>query len=80
MLSLPIELQIRVLLNLDDNNTLACRQVCKDFLKMIEDASVQYKVELACAGMVDGGRYGPPPTDRSRLLKVYQDSESQQRC
>ncbi|KAI0772792.1 hypothetical protein BD413DRAFT_34230 [Trametes elegans] len=73
LLNLPPELLTGILLQLDLQSLLRCRQVCtllKDL--MDQDVRLQYQVELGAAGMEDG----PPGTltaaERLRMLKARQ--------
>ncbi|KAI0649960.1 hypothetical protein C8Q79DRAFT_941783 [Trametes meyenii] len=71
--SLPTELIIEILLELDLRSLLRCRQSCS-FLKdvMDDDKRLQYHIELAAAGMEDG----PPSTltaaERLQILRTRQ--------
>ncbi|OBZ79706.1 hypothetical protein A0H81_00991 [Grifola frondosa] len=71
--SLPTELIIKLLDELDFRSLLLCRQVCRFFQTIIdEDAALQYKIELAVAGMEDGPPSARSPAERLAKLKARQ--------
>ncbi|KAI0752690.1 hypothetical protein C8Q80DRAFT_1217173 [Daedaleopsis nitida] len=73
LLSLPLELLIAVLTNLDWRDLLRCRQVCMFFKDYVDhDVTAQYKIELAVAGMEDGPPSILTPSDRLSILRERQ--------
>ncbi|KAI0631501.1 hypothetical protein C8Q77DRAFT_140759 [Trametes polyzona] len=73
--SLPPELLINVLLELDYQSILRCRQVCTEFKQIIDqDVRFQYRIELAVAGMEDGPSSGMTASERLRKLRARQEA------
>ncbi|KAH9850916.1 hypothetical protein C2E23DRAFT_904719 [Lenzites betulinus] len=75
LIQFPPELIINIFLELELRSLLRCRQVCRLLRDIIDgDVRVQYKIELAAAGMEDG----PPSTltasERLRMLKTRQEA------
>ncbi|KAI0325496.1 hypothetical protein GY45DRAFT_1374683 [Cubamyces sp. BRFM 1775] len=75
LLSLPPELLINVLLELDHVTLLRSRQVCSLLKDLMDnDVRLQYKVELAAAGMEDGQYSTLSAAERLRMLKARQEA------
>ncbi|TFK86727.1 hypothetical protein K466DRAFT_492258 [Polyporus arcularius HHB13444] len=73
MTSLPPELVIAVLVNLDFRTILHCRQVCATWKDLVDrDTRMQYTVELGAAGMEDGPPSNLTPSARLALLRERQ--------
>ncbi|KAI0066345.1 hypothetical protein BV25DRAFT_1529227 [Artomyces pyxidatus] len=77
MLHPPNDVILEILERLEWRDIIACRQTCHR-LKSIIEASVllQYRIELAACGMLDGER-GPhtlPVHERLERLKLYQEA------
>ncbi|KAI0056623.1 hypothetical protein BV25DRAFT_1920866 [Artomyces pyxidatus] len=72
---LPDELLLRILENLDYKDVLACKATCLKLRNITTFVSLQYTVELAGCGMLDG-KYGQPEraldiTERLERLREY---------
>ncbi|KAI1790837.1 hypothetical protein LXA43DRAFT_1095058 [Ganoderma leucocontextum] len=75
MILLPSELLVKILIDLDFQNLLRCREVCTRFKNAIdEDLRVQYKLELAIAGMKDGPPSALTTAERLSILRTHQDA------
>ncbi|KZT05998.1 uncharacterized protein LAESUDRAFT_680684 [Laetiporus sulphureus 93-53] len=73
--SLPTELIIHILACLDYKSILRCRTVCHLFDDLVKTAALlQYKVDLAVAGMEDGPPSIESPAERLQLLKKHQEA------
>ncbi|KAI0788515.1 hypothetical protein C8Q75DRAFT_768748 [Abortiporus biennis] len=80
MLSLPVELIIKILAVLDLRSLLRCRQVCSLLDGLVRnDASLQYKIELTVAGMEDGSSSPLLVVERLHKLKLRQDAWNRMR-
>ncbi|KAI0055776.1 hypothetical protein BV25DRAFT_1722855 [Artomyces pyxidatus] len=77
MLSLPNEILLRILENLEYKDVLTCRETCRTMDSMITTfVPLQYTIELAACGMLDG-EGGPHTLDvheRLKLLKLYDEA------
>ncbi|KAH9903456.1 hypothetical protein C8Q73DRAFT_742509 [Cubamyces lactineus] len=74
-ISLPPELLINVLLELDCVSLLRCRQVCSLLKDLMDnDVRLQYMVELTAAGMEDGPYSTVTAAERLRMLKARQEA------
>ncbi|KAI1794841.1 hypothetical protein LXA43DRAFT_88970 [Ganoderma leucocontextum] len=70
-LLLPTELRIKILLQLDNGSLTLCRSVCRDLTGLISsEVALQYKLELARAGMIDGPLGSSQTSLSERLEKV----------
>ncbi|KDQ56110.1 hypothetical protein JAAARDRAFT_70916 [Jaapia argillacea MUCL 33604] len=73
--SLPSELTIAVLSELDFRSLLIFRQVSRDSRALVDATpGLQYKIELAIAGMVDGPDSNMTTEERRRRLVTYQEN------
>ncbi|KAI0769851.1 hypothetical protein C8Q74DRAFT_1271551 [Fomes fomentarius] len=71
--NVPNELLVRILSELDVLDLLTCRAVCRRLESLIrDDMTLQYKVELGRAGMIDGLPGKHPLHKRLERLRVYQ--------
>ncbi|TFK62353.1 hypothetical protein BDN72DRAFT_964613 [Pluteus cervinus] len=60
LLDLPLELTLRIFLELDPQNLIKCRVVCGRLLEIItNDIELQYLIELFSAGMLDTRTFFP---------------------
>ncbi|KDQ56145.1 hypothetical protein JAAARDRAFT_322114 [Jaapia argillacea MUCL 33604] len=72
---LPTELLINVLNELDFRTLLACRMISRYFKSIVDDTPLlQYKIELAIVGMVDGPNTTMTVEERRTRLQNYQDA------
>ncbi|KAM5538674.1 hypothetical protein V8D89_007703 [Ganoderma adspersum] len=74
-LSLPAELRIKILLQLDTLSLIRCSLVCRDFAGLISsEVALLYYLELAKAGMVDdpSDSCQTPLSERLENLRAYQ--------
>ncbi|KZT19104.1 hypothetical protein NEOLEDRAFT_1078539, partial [Neolentinus lepideus HHB14362 ss-1] len=72
LLSLATELIVYVLENLDLNSLVACQRVCSDLKKIIDESvTLQYRIELAVAGMENGPPSSIDVAERLRRLQNY---------
>ncbi|OBZ75010.1 hypothetical protein A0H81_05604 [Grifola frondosa] len=73
--SLPAELIIKILLDVELHNLLACRRVCRFLSELIEDAvELRYKIALGMAGLEDGPPGGLTIAERLERVEKYQDA------
>ncbi|KAI9059228.1 hypothetical protein FKP32DRAFT_1596573 [Trametes sanguinea] len=71
---LPDELQVRILSELDPPSILACREASPELKETIDNSiEVNYQLELALSGMIDGPRPSNSACTRDRLaaLRAY---------
>ncbi|KAI0717895.1 hypothetical protein C8T65DRAFT_571295 [Cerioporus squamosus] len=75
LVDLPVELLSLILIYLDFRDVLRCREVCA-WLKHVvdDDVRMQYKVELAAAGMEDGLHSTLTASDRLVALRERQSA------
>ncbi|KAI0358239.1 hypothetical protein OH77DRAFT_1254773 [Trametes cingulata] len=71
--SLPTEIFVLILLQLGTEELLQCTKVCRAFREAAQSCEVQYKLELAYAGMEDGDAVATPVADRLNALREYQE-------
>ncbi|KAG0704338.1 hypothetical protein DFH29DRAFT_801932 [Suillus ampliporus] len=69
LISLPVELILKILSALDWRTLLVCREVCSFFRSIVEENSAQYDIELAVSGMMDGPPSPLTASERLALLK-----------
>ncbi|KAI0691640.1 hypothetical protein C8Q76DRAFT_862141 [Earliella scabrosa] len=75
LVDIPTDLLIRLLCHLDPIDVVSCRQVCGLLAGLIEnDGALQYRVKLACAGMLDGDREEMPVVDKVDRLQNYTEA------
>ncbi|KAI0056613.1 hypothetical protein BV25DRAFT_1832032 [Artomyces pyxidatus] len=69
----PDEVLLDILENLDLTAVLACQATCRRLRNITTSASLQYKVELAACGMLDGmrGQQTLPTSERLDRLRQY---------
>ncbi|EPQ60476.1 hypothetical protein GLOTRDRAFT_135147 [Gloeophyllum trabeum ATCC 11539] len=71
--SLPPELILAILDQLDPVALLRIKSVCRLFKTLVEDtANLQYHIELAANGLVDGPRSGLSATEKLDMLRKRQ--------
>ncbi|TFY60917.1 hypothetical protein EVJ58_g4844 [Rhodofomes roseus] len=69
MLCLPVEIVIPILSYLDYKGLLTCRAVCRAFHDVVKHSlELQYKIELAADGLVDGVGVNLTTAERLALL------------
>ncbi|KAI0351049.1 hypothetical protein OH77DRAFT_1430272 [Trametes cingulata] len=74
-LELPKELQIRIIGGLDGRSILACKKADRVLAQLIDETvELQYKLELALAGMIDGPPSNVCVSDRLDALRAYRAS------
>ncbi|KAI8975836.1 hypothetical protein BD414DRAFT_509774 [Trametes punicea] len=74
-LELPAELQVRIISQLDARSILACREASAELAWTIDDSvELQYRLELALAGMVDGPPSDASVRDRLDALRAYRSA------
>ncbi|EIW86862.1 hypothetical protein CONPUDRAFT_115643 [Coniophora puteana RWD-64-598 SS2] len=72
---LPPELILKIFIHLDYRSLVLAREVCTLFCSLVDDhATLQYKIELACANMQDGPPSNLTAADRLSLLKRHQSA------
>ncbi|KAH8099418.1 hypothetical protein BXZ70DRAFT_943596 [Cristinia sonorae] len=77
---IPLELIIQILNNLDFRSILLCRQLNRLFKDIVDtDAYLQYKIELAVAGMEDGPPSSATPSERLQLLREHRKAWNEMR-
>ncbi|TBU42757.1 hypothetical protein BD309DRAFT_1034274 [Dichomitus squalens] len=71
--SLPEDILVRILLSSELDAVVACKRVCRRFQRLIDgDIYLQYKIELALNGMIDGPQsYPMSVVERLQLLREY---------
>ncbi|KAI0767461.1 hypothetical protein C8Q74DRAFT_1355564 [Fomes fomentarius] len=71
----PIEVLQTILILLDFRDLIRCRQICWLFKNIVDsDIRLQYKIELAVAGMEDGPPSALTPTERLTMLRERQEA------
>ncbi|KAI9059203.1 hypothetical protein FKP32DRAFT_1688289 [Trametes sanguinea] len=79
---LPVELQIRIMIQLDPRSILACRKASHILAQLVDDSvEIQYQLELSIAGMIEGtsaSTSGSPGSasvrDRLKRLRAYREA------
>ncbi|KDQ56146.1 hypothetical protein JAAARDRAFT_36939 [Jaapia argillacea MUCL 33604] len=73
--SLPTELTITILNDLNLYTLLGCRRLSSHIKSIIDDTPIlQYKIELGITGMTDGPNTTMTIEERRTRLKNYQDA------
>ncbi|KAH9172424.1 hypothetical protein EDB89DRAFT_1965167 [Lactarius sanguifluus] len=68
LLDLPVEILSEVLVLLDHLSILHCSAVCRHFHALVATSiNLQYRVELAAEGLIDGSPGGPAYTTAARM-------------
>ncbi|KAI0656656.1 hypothetical protein C8Q70DRAFT_328233 [Cubamyces menziesii] len=77
ILKLPADVQVRIMSYLDAPGILACRKASRQLAKLVDSTvALQYQLELALAGMVDGPLGGASVRTRLDALRAYRDAQS----
>ncbi|TFK45325.1 hypothetical protein OE88DRAFT_1740424 [Heliocybe sulcata] len=72
LLAIAPELVVIILRELDLSMLIRCKRVCTDLKRIIDDSvALQYKIELAVAGMEDGPPSSIDLAERLRRLQNY---------
>ncbi|KAI0251641.1 hypothetical protein BJV78DRAFT_415852 [Lactifluus subvellereus] len=72
-LDLPVEILSEVLVHLDHLSILHCSAVCKQLhLLVASSLGLQYRIELAAEGLVDGPPGGLAPTTAARMEQLLE--------
>ncbi|EPQ55952.1 hypothetical protein GLOTRDRAFT_138664 [Gloeophyllum trabeum ATCC 11539] len=75
LLSIAVELAILILEKLDLHTLVSCKRVCHRIKNIIDESVVlQYKIELAVAGMEDGPTSAISVSERLQRLKNYTEA------
>ncbi|KAI0055525.1 hypothetical protein BV25DRAFT_1901474 [Artomyces pyxidatus] len=78
LLLLPVDILLDILERLDSEALVSCRATCVNLKTTIDHSvSLQYKIELAACGMLDGprdDRQSLDVTERLRRLQLYDDA------
>ncbi|TFK45308.1 hypothetical protein OE88DRAFT_1740408 [Heliocybe sulcata] len=70
--AIPSELVVIILQELDLPTLIRCKSVCSGLKRLIDDSVIlQYKIELAVAGMEDGPPSSIDVSERLRRLRSY---------
>ncbi|CCM05194.1 uncharacterized protein FIBRA_07403 [Fibroporia radiculosa] len=72
--ALPPELIVNILLALDWRDLLRCKRINRYFNSVTEDTLLQYKLELAIAGIEDGPPSSLGPSERLKKLRAHQEA------
>ncbi|TFK85814.1 hypothetical protein K466DRAFT_174633 [Polyporus arcularius HHB13444] len=72
LLHLPLEIIVKILLELDVRTLVLCRRVCRFLQDLVTgENSIQYKIELAKACMIDGPDRHTSVPERLERLRAY---------
>ncbi|KAI0063911.1 hypothetical protein BV25DRAFT_372060 [Artomyces pyxidatus] len=71
ILRFPEDILLEILTNLDSRSLLICRTTCRRLNRIVSDSVLlQYRIELAACGMVDG-RQTLDVAEKLRRLRLY---------
>ncbi|KAI0326594.1 hypothetical protein GY45DRAFT_78492 [Cubamyces sp. BRFM 1775] len=77
ILKIPTDVQVRIMSYLDAPGILACREASWQLAKLVDcTISLQYQLELALAGMVNGPPSGASVRTRLDALRACRDAQS----